>query len=75
MQRKRMKISWPMLKKNPILLSIIVLLTLSGTSTISAQVSSNSCLDCHSSVEKLKGITAELEKQKPKKSAETAGEG
>jgi hypothetical protein len=64
-----------MLKKNVLLLSILVLLILSGEAAISAQASSNSCLDCHLSIEKLKKITVELEKQKPKKSAEIAGEG
>lgn len=64
-----------MLKKNVLLLSILVLLILSGEAAIFAQASSNSCLDCHLSIEKLKKITVELEKQKPKKSAEIAGEG
>jgi hypothetical protein len=47
----------------------------SGGTAFSTQTSSNSCLDCHISIEKLKKITVELEKQKPKKSAEIAGEG
>jgi hypothetical protein len=63
------------LKRNALLLSILFLLILSGEAAIFAQPSLNSCLDCHISIEKLKKITVELEKQKPKKSAEIAGEG
>jgi hypothetical protein len=62
--------------KNPVfLLGICVLLVFSFDTASSAQNSPNSCLDCHISVEKLKKITLELDKKKPKKSAETAGEG
>jgi hypothetical protein len=64
-----------MLKRSGLLLSILGLFTLSGEAAIFGQTSSNSCLDCHISIEKLKKITVELEKQKPKKSAEIAGEG
>jgi nitrate/TMAO reductase-like tetraheme cytochrome c subunit len=56
-------------------LIIMMLLVFSFRTTSSAQNSSNSCLDCHISVEKLKKITTELEKKKPAKSAETSGEG
>ena len=36
---------------------------------------SDSCLDCHTNADQLKKLTLEMEKRKPKKSAETAGEG
>jgi hypothetical protein len=64
-----------MLKRNALLLSIAVLFILSAEAAIFGQASSNSCLECHTSIEKLKKITVEFEKQKPQKSAEIAGEG
>jgi len=56
-------------------LAVSVLFVFSFEGTFSAQSSPNSCLDCHTSVTDLKKITLELEKSKPKKSSETAGEG
>lgn len=64
-----------MLKRDALSLSILVLFVLSGGTPFATQASSNSCLDCHLSIEKLKDITSELEKKRPKKSIETAGEG
>jgi hypothetical protein len=63
------------LKKAALLLAISVLLTFSLETAFSAQSPSNSCLDCHISLEKLKKITTELEKRKPAKSSEISGEG
>jgi hypothetical protein len=40
-----------------------------------AQSGADTCLDCHTNADQLKKISLELEKKKPKKSAETAGEG
>jgi hypothetical protein len=42
---------------------------------LAAQNVADSCLDCHTNTDQLKKISLELEKKKPKKSAETAGEG
>jgi len=42
---------------------------------LGAQNAADSCLDCHTNADQLKKISLELEKKKPKKSAETAGEG
>jgi hypothetical protein len=63
------------LKRNALILSIAALFILSTEAAVFGQASSNSCLDCHISIEKLKKITVELEKQKSKKSTEIAGEG
>jgi hypothetical protein len=56
-------------------LAVSALFIFSFKTAFSAQSSPNSCLDCHTSVANLKKITLELEKSKPKKSSETAGEG
>jgi len=56
-------------------LAVSVLFVFSFEAAFSAPSSPNSCLECHTSVTDLKKITLELEKSKPKKSSETAGEG
>jgi hypothetical protein len=56
-------------------ISILMLMLGCIPDVFGAQSPSDSCLDCHTNVDQLKKITLELEKKKPKKSAETAGEG
>jgi len=56
-------------------LAVSILFVFSFEAAFSAPSSPNSCLECHTSVTDLKKITLELEKSKPKKSSETAGEG
>jgi hypothetical protein len=56
-------------------LAVSALFVFSFEAAFSAPSSPNSCLECHTSVTDLKKITLELEKSKPKKSSETAGEG
>jgi hypothetical protein len=45
------------------------------SSVLGAQTGADSCLDCHTHVDRLKKITLEHEKKKPRRSAETSGEG
>ena len=56
-------------------ISVLMLMLGCIPAVFGAQSSSNSCLDCHTNLDQLKKITLELEKKKPKKSEETAGEG
>jgi NifB/MoaA-like Fe-S oxidoreductase len=63
------------LKESLLLLTISALLMFPFKTAFSGESSSNSCLDCHISLEKLKKITTELEKKKPAKSSEISGEG
>jgi hypothetical protein len=56
-------------------LSALVMLMFCVSYVLGAQRVADSCLDCHTNVDQLKKITLDLEKKKPKKSAETVGEG
>ena len=56
-------------------LSALVMLLFFVSCALGAQKVADSCLDCHTNADPLKKITLDLEKNKPKKSAETAGEG
>jgi len=53
----------------------LVMILCSVPYAFAAQSAVDTCLSCHTSVDQLKKISLELEKKKPKKSAETAGEG
>jgi hypothetical protein len=55
--------------------SALVMLAFFVSSVLGAQKVADSCLDCHTHVDRLKKITLEHEKKKPRRSAETSGEG